>query len=633
MTLNPNNNRDPFRFDPTSPDILESHNAKEIPDNEPFEFVSGTRHPTEDNLRHLFELESAGSLVIPSTIPLVGHPNDNSRRIGLYSRDIVIPSELRASHTAIFAPTGGGKNTKLIEAARMHALNDPTHTVINFSLKSADFGLTQKICEKFGKKLCTINLTDSWRGVGFNPLDTKSQAMAYAAINCLADSVNNRFSNDSRFWKRCMVQALRSLWEEGIRSFPEMLEFYSTGHSEVIQELRTHKGMGSRKFAEFLASGSHNAETVIAEIVSSLDPFGADPVARAMAHSELPVDRMFDEPICLHVEINEASLDDLQPIYQMIARTLLDRAIEAAEKKMGSPNPITFFFDDMPSLGGHVLSPARLMTMRSRNIGVVCGIQSLASLECAYGPATQALIDNFHTKIILPGAPASDTDFFSTASGERTVVFTGSEPATANVIQRRLLSSAAIRSPEYSHFLLGQPATLMIGSLTFQAYLQRSFELPKMADFYREAKQISGRERLRSRRLRRKKRASPKTEEKKTKFEIPKGITDTRGWNDSQLRKKIDKVREKLDWKNTTGSAKTWWQAFENENKHRLALVLRLCEELANRKATITEFFLAYVYSNTDNIQANLCYLDYTTLKKEEERKKREAHKKQEGTS
>ena len=54
----------------------------------------------------------------------------------------------------------------------------------------------------------------------------------------------------------------------------------------------------------------------------------------------------------------------------------------------------------------------------------------------------------------------------------------------------------------------------------------------------------------------------------------------------------------------------------------RKALVLRLAEELFNRQATITEFFLAYVYSNTDNIQANLHYLDYTRLKKEEEKKK-----------
>jgi hypothetical protein len=41
---------------------------------------------------------------------------------------------------------------------------------------------------------------------------------------------------------------------------------------------------------------------------------------------------------------------------------------------------------------------------------------------------------------------------------------------------------------------------------------------------------------------------------------------------------------------------------------------------------------LAYVYSNTDNIQANLSYLDYTRLKKEEERKRREQAEK-DGTS
>jgi hypothetical protein len=64
-----------------------------------------------------------------------------------------------------------------------------------------------------------------------------------------------------------------------------------------------------------------------------------------------------------------------------------------------------------------------------------------------------------------------------------------------------------------------------------------------------------------------------------------------------------------------------------------MPLVLRLAEELQVRKATITEFFLAYVYSNTDNIQANLSYLDYTRLKKEEEKKKKEAAAKASGGS
>jgi len=104
---------------------------------------------------------------------------------------------------------------------------------------------------------------------------------------------------------------------------------------------------------------------------------------------------------------------------------------------------------------------------------------------------------------------------------------------------------------------------------------------------------------------------------------LPPGITNTAGWSDSEVSELLNKTRANLDWDQTTGSARKWWEAFESENKTRLPLVLRLAEELQNRKATITEFFLAYVYSNTDNIQANLSYLDYTRLKKEEEQKKK----------
>ena len=92
--------------------------------------------------------------------------------------------------------------------------------------------------------------------------------------------------------------------------------------------------------------------------------------------------------------------------------------------------------------------------------------------------------------------------------------------------------------------------------------------------------------------------------------------------DDNAILAEYEPVRDALDWPNTTGSARKWWEAFENENKHRRGLVLRLALELLWRKATITEFFLAYVYSNTDNIQANLHYLDFSRLKKEEERKR-----------
>jgi ATP-dependent Clp protease ATP-binding subunit ClpX len=107
---------------------------------------------------------------------------------------------------------------------------------------------------------------------------------------------------------------------------------------------------------------------------------------------------------------------------------------------------------------------------------------------------------------------------------------------------------------------------------------------------------------------------------------LPPGITNTNGWSYSKIAEVLAEVKkEHLDWDNTTGSARKWWDEFEKTNETNLRLVLRLAEELKIRKATITEFFLAYVYSNVDSIQANLLFLDYTRLKREEDNKKRKA--------
>jgi hypothetical protein len=105
--------------------------------------------------------------------------------------------------------------------------------------------------------------------------------------------------------------------------------------------------------------------------------------------------------------------------------------------------------------------------------------------------------------------------------------------------------------------------------------------------------------------------------------ELPE-LIDADSSTDAQNWKRVEEIKNRsLDWAHTKDNARKWWLAFEKENIHRPDLVLRLCEELVKRKATIGEFFLAYVYSNVDNIQANLHFLDYTRLKKEEEKKKR----------
>jgi ribosomal protein L7/L12 len=373
------------------------------------------------------------------------------------------------------------------------------------------------------------------------------------------------------------------------------------------------------QLVEFLVGDSSNAQTVLASIIGAMSCFLSENVIRVMSRDELNLRELLKKPVCLHVEMPETSLETQQVLYQMLARIITDELITVAEETPDTAPPATIFYDDMPSLG-YLLSPNRLMTMRSRGVGVVAGVQSLASLEMVYGPATRALIDNFHTKIILPGGPADDAAFFAHASGEQMISLPTYEGQNPTFISRTLLSSSAIRTPSYKHPNFGMPATLMFGAVTFQVYLQRSYEHPSVASIVKSNRYTTGRERLRKRRL-----SCPRPNAATKITKTAPGISDTKGWTEAQLKSQLEQIRKKLDWDNTTGSARNWWNAFEEENKTRLALVLRLAEELAVRKATITEFFLAYVYSNTDNIQANLSYLDYTRLKKEDEVKKRNA--------
>jgi ribosomal protein L7/L12 len=611
---------DSFEFDPTLPSYMKSRSGSEIPETDYCSFVSGARHPSLDAIRCLTQPPEIGALMLPSTIPLLNQDSHNPlSRTPIYGIDLVIQSNDRCKHVMVFGPTGGGKNVTVLNMFRFSALRDPKQTTVTFSLKASDYGPVEAICRATGKKLVVVNLNDAWRSVAWNPLNTKFADLAFDRIRRFADAVKNPNSHDSEFWTQWIKVALKGAWEAGYRSFPAIFQLFSLPKQELIDKLRSHGNTCSSQLVDFLTGESHNAQTVLASIIGAMSCFLSDNVMRVMSKDELNLRELLQQPVCLHVEMPETSLETQQVLYQMLARIITDELITVGEETPLTAPPATIFYDDMPSLG-YLLSPNRLMTMRSRGIGVVAGVQSLASLELVYGPSSRALIDNFHTKIILPGGPSDDAAFFACASGEQMIGLPTFEGQNPTFINRSILSSSAIRSPAYKHPNFGMPATLMFGAITFQAYLQRSYEHPSVAHIVRSARRITGRERLRTRRPSRPK-SSVKSRVKESN--CTSGISDTNGWTESQLKSKLEQVRKSLDWDNTTGSARKWWSAFEDENTARVKLVLRLAEELAIRKATVTEFFLAYVYSNTDNIQANLHYLDYTRLKKEEEAKKR----------
>jgi uncharacterized caspase-like protein len=81
--------------------------------------------------------------------------------------------------------------------------------------------------------------------------------------------------------------------------------------------------------------------------------------------------------------------------------------------------------------------------------------------------------------------------------------------------------------------------------------------------------------------------------------------------NPSALDRRYRELREQIGWSATTGVAREWWDAFEKQNAGNVPTLIALEERLLARKATITEFFLAYMNSNVDQVLPNLDYLDY----------------------
>jgi len=569
----------------------------------------------------------AGSMVLPATIALVNeNPFDRLSRGAIYAQDLVWQSEKRAMHTMVIGPTGAGKNTTVIDPLRYSAIQDPYQTVVSFSLKSSDYGPVRRLCSRFKKRLYVINLNDANRSNAWNPLDVENIDEAIDVIRRFADSVRNPHSNESEFWTQWIKTGMAGGWEAGYRSFPALYRLFTLPLDKLIATLRTHKNSSSMQLAGFLEGRSSNAETVLASIVAAMSSFLTESVMRIMCGSEWKLGELFRKPICLHVEISESRLETLLVLYQMFARALTDELINLAELRPRKMIPATLFYDDLPSLG-RILTPARMMTMRSRGIGTVCGVQSLASLESIYGGASAALIDNVHTKIILPGGVSQDAEYFSQATGMQMVALPCYENQNPVFTNRPLLSGADIRTPSYHHPLLGMPATLIVGATTFQAYLQRTYEHPELASILREAKGISGRERLRRKPL---PAPQPLTLLPECTFgqnPSSQGITNTRGWTSDQLAELLDKVKKySLGWAKLDEDARRWWLEFELQNRNQLHVVVRLAEELQERKATIDELYETYGESKSTNIRANLLYLEYRRIvaaeRKDREQKK-----------
>lgn len=571
--------------------------------------------------------------------------------------------EDRNRHILIVAKTGGGKTTKLILPMLYNDCMSKERSTVVIDSKPEMWRKLAAMTRKYNpeKNIILFNPLDRVRSLSWNILakvhdDTDCKLIADTIIK--ATDVPGAKS-DSPFFRNNALSILNAIMVglledqkigKDVLSMPRVHQVVHSGNKGLADWLEAHKSAlrFTKAFVELVRSGSQNADTIVSELAMRVNAWDIQEVRATTVSEEIDLESIIKKPTLFIVEFRESELEMLRPLANVIVVELLRFFTKYAEGQPGTrlERPVSLVIDEFASAIGRLPEiHVKLNTLRSRNISIIAAIQSTSQIKANYETFAESVLAGFSSKIFMPPLDQPDAEMASKDTGQMTIRFntnsSGSNRkiiewfASKNVnIQEQVQQRAVLTPDEIGHPSDNICTFFMPNTPVFQGHLIPFYQIPEMlkriTEFDREDYELKLRD------------EPIKYDEKLDEVQVagsssggsrgpgglPIGITDVKGWSDEKILNLLEETKKKLDWENTTGSARKWWEAFENENKHRVGLVLRLAEELSGRKATITEFFLAYVYSNTDNIQANLHYLDYTRLKKEEEKKRREAAQK-----
>ncbi|MGI6679981.1 MAG: type IV secretory system conjugative DNA transfer family protein [Bdellovibrionota bacterium] len=558
----------------------------------------------------------------------------------------------RNRHILAVSKTGGGKTTKLILPILYNDVMSPNRSVIILDSKPEMWSKLAGLSKKYNpdRKILLFNPLDTERGLSWNILskiedDTDAKLIANTLIMA---TDNPSAKSDSPFFRTNALAVLNAIMigllhdPDEVLSMPRVHELVQSGMKGLCDWLEAHPEAirNTRTFVELARNGSQNADTILSELSMRISQWDLKAIRATTAFDELDLEQVIKEPTLLIVELRESELEMLRPMGNVIIVEILRFLTKYAEKcpQVTLPRPVGLVIDEFASALGRLPDiHVKLNTLRSRNISIVGAIQSTAQVKANYGDDADSVLAGFTSKIFMPPLDMVDSEWASKETGQMTIRFNTSSSgsnqkltemfASKNDNTQEQVQQRAVLTPDE----VGRPTdninTFFVpGTPVFQGYLTPYYKIPEMRKKIEDSESIVVK--LRDKPIE----YIEKDPEilygdsnEGSSSGLPDGISDISGWTDEQIQDKILDTKKKLDWSNTSGSAKKWWESFEEENSNRLHIVLRLCEELAIRNATITEFFLTYIYSNTDNIQANLYYLDYSRIKKEEESRRKEA--------
>lgn len=544
---------------------------------------------------------------------------------------LYLPDEVRRRHVFIVGKNGSGKTTRALLSLLANDLRERDKSVV---VIDAQMELTPHVLRMVRKyrgpdaRIVYFDPTNPGRSVAWNPLHkVRTPSQVRELMEALVDA-SPQSPNDSPFFRGEAARMLRYVTECLLKIRPGALNFgtemdLTESVTTILRLAEEAKHAPLAEFANAVISGNHNSQSTLNEMQRLLACWADENVAACTQTSEFGFEELEVQPTVLIFATPEEKVAAMAPLRALF---ILDFFRFVMQRRRSADKPlrtIPLFVDEFASAVGRLPElDIRINTLRKNGLALVAAVQHLSQVYDVYGLKGKSVLAGFNTHILIPQLEPDDAEWAIKQSGTMTTEvavsrFDPPAPYAVPVFRQEDVQGVPhpALGPRMSVFLPGAPP--------FQMYARASYESGEDDIFGKEAPKITPPDRPTPLTWNRSTVSVPAATVPATG--LPPGITDTRGWSSEQIANKLEDVKQKIGWQETAGSARKFWEAFENENQHRPALILRLAEELASIDATITEFFLAYVYSNTDNIQANVYYVLYTRLKKEEERKKKEA--------
>jgi len=581
----------------------------------------------------------------------------NSNGIVVKNSELAIPNGQRNRHVLIIAKTGSGKTTKMILPILYHdCLCKKRSTIIIDSKQEMWSKLSGLVKAKNpDKNLFMFNPLDIVRSQSWNILskvesDTDCKLIANSVIMATDEP---QAKQDSPFFRNSALQVLNGLMvglmndPDEVVSMPRIHQLTSLGVNSLCEWLEAHpKAIRTTKaFVDLARSGSQNADTIMSEISMRLQAWDLNAIRATTWENEIDIERIIKEPSLFVVELRESELKMLRPLANVIVVELLRYLTKYAEECPGQtlPRPVGLVIDEFASALGRLPDiHIKLNTLRSRNVSIVAAIQSIGQIKGNYGEDWESVLSGFSTKIFMPSLDYTDSEWASKESGIMTVRYKTTSKGTNRKVTENFshnnnsmneqIQQRAVLTPDEIGRPSDKQATFFLPETpVFQGHLTPFYEVPSMLKAIEQYSKPENEVKLRDKPIEYKE-VLPEPIVKEPAENAAEGSSSgtplakinpvkqaaSGKSTEDQLWDALEELKStKLDWDNTTGDARKWWEAFEDENKTKIALVLKVAQEISDRGASITDFFLAYVYSNTDNIQATLAYLDYTMHVKE----------------